>query len=138
VAADGLTEGGLGGHGDRHLKVLDFQDGLFGVPDDPEVDGVDADGDGVLGEGGLCLDVADADALVDGGADGIDDGDDPEHAGPAHTLEAAETEEGDALPLIGDADRKEEEDGGETAQGEGPGGSSEGSRDSSEQQGGGK
>ena len=37
-----------------------------------QVHGVDADGDGVFCQRGFGLDVADADALVDGGGDGVD------------------------------------------------------------------
>ena len=109
--ADGLSFGDHLGEfvaADGFAEVFDFENGLFGVPDDPEIDGVDGDGDGVAGEGGFGFDVADADALIDGGADRIDDADDPEHAGASHALEAAEAEDGDAFPLVGDAGGEEE------------------------------
>ena len=103
--ADGLS---FGDHLGEFVAAdgFDFENGLFGVPDDPKIDGVD--GDGVAGEGGFGFDVADADALIDGGADRVDDGDDPEHAGAAHALEATEAEDGDAFPLVGDAGGEEE------------------------------
>ena len=51
--------------GDGFNEVFDFEDGFFGVPDEPEDDGVDVYGNGVAGEGRFGADGRDADALID-------------------------------------------------------------------------
>ena len=50
VAADGFAEGCLRAQGDGLNEVLDFEDGFFRAPDEPEDDGIDVDGNGVAGE----------------------------------------------------------------------------------------
>src|SRR5262249_17197948 len=92
MAADGFAERGLRGHADSVFKALHFQNGFFGVPDNPEENGVNTNWDGVPRKRRFGLHVADADTLIDCGADGIDNGDDPEQSWAAHSLETAETE----------------------------------------------
>ena len=64
VAADGFTECGLRAEGDRLDKVLNFENGLLGVPDHPEDNGVDVHRDSVTGERGLSRDTCNTNALV--------------------------------------------------------------------------
>ena len=92
------------------FKLLDLQNGLFSIPDDPEIDGVDAHGDGVLRQRRFGLDVADSHALVNGGADRVNDRNDPKHSRSAHANETSEAEKRDALPLIGNTDGEEQID----------------------------
>ena len=108
VPADGFAERGLRAHVDRAGVVLHFQDGLLGIPDHPEDDGVHVYGDGVAGERGFGADVGDADALVDIAADAVDDRDEVKDTGSAQTDVAAEAEDCDPLPLVGHADGEQE------------------------------
>ena len=65
VTADGLAQGGLRAEGDGLEEVFDLEDGLLGVPHQPEDDGIDVDGNGVTGERGLCADGGNAHTLID-------------------------------------------------------------------------
>ena len=107
VAADGFAQGGLRAHGDGLDEVLDFEDGFLGVPDHPEDDGVDVDGDRVAGQRRFGGDAGDADTLVDVGAERFDDRNDVAHAGSAQADVAAEAQHGDLFPLADDFDREE-------------------------------
>jgi len=105
VAADGFAQGGLRAERDGVDEVLHFEDGFFGVPDDPEDDGVDVDGDGIAGQRRFGTHAGDADALIDHLAQRVDHGNHEEHPGLAQADIAAETEHGDLLPLPHHADR---------------------------------
>ena len=106
VAADRFAQGGLRAHGDGLDEVLDFENGFLGVPDQPEHDGVDIDGDGVAGERGFGGDVGHADALVHVGAEGFEDGDDVAQAGAAQADVSAQAQDRDFFPLADHFDRE--------------------------------
>ena len=107
MAADGFAKGGLRAEGDSLGEVLDLEDGLFRVPDEPEDDGVDVDGHGVAGEGGFGADGCDTDALIDVAAQCLDHGNDEEEAGTPQSAVATEAQHGDLLPLVDDLDGEE-------------------------------
>src|SRR5260370_18966648 len=65
MATDGFAKRGLGTEAYCLGEVFDFKNGLFGIPDEPEDDGVDVHGDGVASEGRLGANGTDADALID-------------------------------------------------------------------------
>jgi hypothetical protein len=90
VAADGFAQAGLSAERDGLHEVLDFENGLFGVPNEPEHDGIDVDGDGITGECRLGRDVGHADPLVDVAAQAVDDRNHVKDAWPAQSDEAAE------------------------------------------------
>src|SRR5579872_6928054 len=108
VASDRLAQSGLGGESDGLDEDLDFEDRLLGIPDHPEDDGVDVDGDGVAGQGGFGRNAGDADSLVDVRAERFEYGNDVAHAGAAQADIAAETQDGDLLPLADDFDGEKE------------------------------
>ena len=110
VAADGFTKSGLGAHVHRIGEVLDFENGFFGVPHQPEDNRVDVDRDGVSGERGFGGHGRDTNALIDKAAERVHDGHDEEDAGAAQAAVAAKTEDGDALPLLHNLDREHEID----------------------------
>ena len=100
VAADGFTQSGLGAHVHGVSEVLNFKDGFFGVPDEPEDNGIHIDGDGVARQGGFSGNRSDADTLIHETAKRIHHGHDEEETGATKTTVAPEAENRDPLPLL--------------------------------------
>ena len=97
---------GLRAHVDGLDKVLHFEDGFFGIPHQPEDDGVDIHGNRIAGQRGLRRDAGNAYALVHIRAERFDDGNDVAQPGAAQADIAPQTQHGDLLPLLDDLDRK--------------------------------
>src|SRR5258708_40123876 len=110
MAADGFTERRLCTHVHGVSKVLDFENGFFSVPNQPEDNCVDVDRDGVSRERRFGSDGRDTNALIDKAAQRVHHGHDEEDAGAAQAAVAAKTEDGDALPLLHNLDREHEID----------------------------
>jgi len=108
MAADGFAQRGLRAHGDGLDEILNFQDRFFGVPDHPENDGIDIDRNGVAGERGFGGYAGGADALVHEAAEGIEDGEHMEPAGPAQAHVAAKAQNGHLFPLVRHLDEEQQ------------------------------
>jgi hypothetical protein len=85
--------------------VLDFQRGFLGIVHHPEEHGIDVDRHGVRCQRLFGSEPGRDHALVDRTDDRVDEGNDPEEAGPAHADESAKTEHDGPFPLLGDAGR---------------------------------
>src|ERR1700722_9147268 len=104
MAANRFTERGVRAESDGLHEVFDFEDGFFRVPDEPEDDGVDVDGNSVAREGGFGVYRREADALIDVAAQAVNDGNDEEDARAPQSSVAAEAQHSNALPLVDDLD----------------------------------
>src|ERR1700743_446639 len=113
MAADGFAEGGLGAHVHRVDKILDFKNRFFRIPHQPEDNRVNADRNGIAGERGFGGHGRHADAVIDKTAKRIHHRHDQEDAWAAEATVAAETKDGDALPLLYNLDREHEIDAGD-------------------------
>jgi hypothetical protein len=98
--ADDVAQRGLCRPAHGGLVVLDLDDRLLRVGDDPEEHGVDVHRDGVLGQCLLGGERRGADAHVDGRDQSIEAGEGPVDARVEHALKASEAEQDASLPLL--------------------------------------
>ncbi len=104
VCPDYVTQGGLCRKHDSQVEVLNFEDSFLGVPDHPETDCIDVDGNRVLCKGGFGAEIRRAYAHIDGADNAFDNRDDKERAGAFKSTEFAEPQDDGTFPLIGDFD----------------------------------
>ena len=104
VLPDGVTQGGLGCHDHRFVKVLDLKNRLLRIPHHPERDGVHTYGDRVGGERRFGAEIGDPDSLVHELGHLVHNRNDNKQARLSEAPELAKPKEHRPFPLVGDLD----------------------------------